>query len=153
MSTSSTPTPEPQQPLRQRIGNYRVLKVLGAGGMGTVYLAEQEPIARQVAIKVLRPEVARNSEVAARLLNERREENPSRKVNASERSGKGLGKRSIPLARMRDAFCQFVAKGLNRAAVVAVVRPSYGRRNRYSASAPAAGMGLAVYSRDAEAAS
>ena len=33
-------------------GKYRVLKKLGAGGMGAVYLAEQMSIGRKVALKV-----------------------------------------------------------------------------------------------------
>ena len=38
-----------------RIGAYRVIRHLGEGGFGTVYLAEQEePIRRRVAIKLLR---------------------------------------------------------------------------------------------------
>jgi len=39
----------------ESLGPYRVLRVLGEGGMGTVYLAEQvEPIRRRVALKVIR---------------------------------------------------------------------------------------------------
>src|SRR5262245_6880218 len=37
---------------------YRVERELGAGGMATVYLAEDLKHGRQVAIKVLRPEIA-----------------------------------------------------------------------------------------------
>src|SRR5271165_5768204 len=38
-----------------RIAHYRVLRVLGEGGMGTVYEAEQDSPRRPVALKVIRP--------------------------------------------------------------------------------------------------
>ncbi|MCC7110043.1 MAG: serine/threonine protein kinase, partial [Deltaproteobacteria bacterium] len=49
------PSPVASVPLPESIGSYRVLKVLGDGGMGRVYLAEQDaPIRRRVALKVVR---------------------------------------------------------------------------------------------------
>ncbi|MBN2164002.1 MAG: serine/threonine protein kinase [Pontiellaceae bacterium] len=45
----------PEREIGQCIGPYRLLKKIGSGGGGNVYLAEQErPLHRQVALKVLR---------------------------------------------------------------------------------------------------
>jgi len=39
-----------------RIGPYKLLGILGEGGYGIVYLAEQqEPIKRRVALKIIKP--------------------------------------------------------------------------------------------------
>ena len=49
-----------------RLGPYRILSPLGAGGMGEVYRAKDEKLDRVVAIKVLPESVARNPEARAR---------------------------------------------------------------------------------------
>jgi len=55
-----------------RLGGYRILKVLGSGGMGAVFLAHDSQLHRQVALKVMRPHAASTPGAAERFLREAR---------------------------------------------------------------------------------
>ncbi|MBL8620306.1 MAG: serine/threonine protein kinase [Myxococcales bacterium] len=55
------------------VGRYRLTRVLGAGGMGVVYAARDEALERQVAVKVMRPDLAGDAAaLAARMVRESR---------------------------------------------------------------------------------
>ncbi len=67
--TISLPAPLPASPDAAhrlapgvRLGDYEVLGSLGAGGMGEVYRARDHKLGREVALKVIRPEVADDPE-------------------------------------------------------------------------------------------
>lgn len=51
-------------------GRYRVSELLGEGGMGAVFVAEHLKLKKDVALKVIRAELAGNGEVAARFARE-----------------------------------------------------------------------------------
>jgi serine/threonine protein kinase len=53
-------------------GGYRVTHLVGVGGMGRVYCAEQVALGRTVAVKVVHPSLADEEQTAARFLNEAR---------------------------------------------------------------------------------
>src|SRR5262249_51624080 len=63
----------PQEPDEiGRLGSYRVLKKLGAGGMGMVFLAEDMMLRRKVALKTMLPGIAANPQARERFLREAR---------------------------------------------------------------------------------
>ena len=52
------------------LGSYRLVQLLGGGGMGQVFLAEHKQLGRKVALKVLRRELSNSPEVVRRFVHE-----------------------------------------------------------------------------------
>lgn len=72
---SQTPAmPPPPRPLEpgEVVGTYRIVRQLGAGGMGAVYEAEHLHMGSKAAIKVLLPELSTNPDAVTRFVNEAR---------------------------------------------------------------------------------
>jgi len=61
-------------PMKGRMvsGRYRILRKLGHGGMGAVYLAEQPGLGHKVALKFLNANLSHDEDIARRFLNEAR---------------------------------------------------------------------------------
>ena len=102
------PTPSPrgspsavQDRLVGRVlgGRYRVRSRLGEGGMGTVYLCEHAVLGRRYAVKVLRPELGGDAELAERFRNEaiaaRRTGGGTAGGRLHSPRGRGRGRRSV----------------------------------------------------------
>ncbi len=68
----------------QLFGNYRIVGLIGEGGFGEVYLAENPLIDRRVAVKVLHAALAQDAELVRRFLNEARAASAIRHPNIIE---------------------------------------------------------------------
>ncbi len=53
-----------------KIGHYKIVRMIGSGGMGSVYEAEHIELKKRVAIKTLKAEFAKNGEIMERFLQE-----------------------------------------------------------------------------------
>ena len=60
----------PDTPPPERLEHFEIEAVIGQGGMGTVFKAKDTRLNRYVALKQLRPILARNSEIRRRILSE-----------------------------------------------------------------------------------
>jgi eukaryotic-like serine/threonine-protein kinase len=56
----------------RRIGSYKLIKLLGRGGMGSVYLGEHQVIGSRVAVKILHSAYSREPEIVKRFYSEAR---------------------------------------------------------------------------------
>lgn len=68
--TATTTTPPPADFNTKRLGGYELLRKLGQGGMGSVFLARQLSLDRHVALKVLLGEFADDPQFVARFIRE-----------------------------------------------------------------------------------
>ena len=74
----------PPKPSGTLLGSYRLLQVLGEGGMGIVYLAEHVRLGRRVAVKLLRSEFAEDALAVSRFFAEARAVNQIQQENIVE---------------------------------------------------------------------
>jgi len=63
---------DPDAMVGEVLGRYRILKCIGTGGMGRVYLAEHVKLGRRVALKLLRPEFTADRDAVQRFFREAR---------------------------------------------------------------------------------
>jgi tRNA A-37 threonylcarbamoyl transferase component Bud32 len=56
----------------EQLGSYRIVREIGRGGMGSVWLGEHVELGHRVAIKVLLPQIVREPETVQRFFNEAR---------------------------------------------------------------------------------
>src|SRR4051812_12392527 len=59
-------------PEGMEVGEYRIVRKIGEGGMGSVYAAIQPVIGKRVAIKVIAPHIAANPDIVRRFIDEAR---------------------------------------------------------------------------------
>jgi serine/threonine-protein kinase len=84
----------------QPFGNYRIVRLIGEGGFGEVYLAENPLIERRAAIKVLHGALAQDAELVRRFLNEARAASAIRHPNIIEVFDAGITPEGAPYILM-----------------------------------------------------
>ena len=92
-----------EAPVPDQIGPYRVIRLIGSGGMGLVYEAEQPAPQRRVAIKVIRGSALADERMVRLFQREAQALAPSCAHCATTRAGCSSSTRSTPASVARAA--------------------------------------------------
>jgi hypothetical protein len=102
----------------ERIGDFRIVRLLGEGGMGAVHLAVQESLGREVALKVLRPELRGSADAHERFRREALAVGRLRHPNivgvfavGEERGVRWLAMELVPGRTLSDVLADAAARG------------------------------------------
>jgi response regulator RpfG family c-di-GMP phosphodiesterase len=101
------------------LGNYRILDMLGQGGMGTVYRAEHLQLRRQVALKLVTRVVEANPRLLHRFYSEARAVARLNHPNITTCFDAGRAQRSTPGEPPRDYFVMELISGQDLYGLVA----------------------------------
>lgn len=104
---------------------YKIISLIGEGGMGTVYLAEHMLIGRQVALKNLHPELASDAKAVARFQLEARTAAATRHENVVEILDLGYSEDGTPFLVMEYLRGQTLASTLRREKRLAPARAGH----------------------------
>ncbi len=97
------------------IGNYRIQRLIGEGGMGQVYLAVHPGIGRRAAVKVLTPGDAADPQIVGRFITEARAANAIRHPNIVDIYDSGVLESGTPYIVMEylegETLTQVIGRG------------------------------------------
>jgi Serine/threonine protein kinase len=127
-------------------GNYRIVRLLGEGGFGEVYLAENPLIERRAAVKVLHTALAQDAELVRRFLNEARAASAIRHRNIIEVFDAGVTPEGAPYILME--FLEGVSLQKRLADVGRLALPQALEIARQAGSALAAAHAAGIVHRD-----
>jgi serine/threonine protein kinase len=80
-ASAAAPKEKPEELVGAVLGSYRLIELIGRGGMGFVYRAEHTRLGREVALKLLRADYAKRRDAVARFFQEARTVNRVRHRN------------------------------------------------------------------------
>jgi eukaryotic-like serine/threonine-protein kinase len=129
-----------------KVNNYEIKRLLGEGGMGAVYLAEHPLLGRKAAVKVLKPELAANTELVQRFLNEARAANAIHHPNIIDIIDVGLLPEGVPYMMMEFLEGESLSARLRRVPRLPVSEAC--KYARQTASALAAAHAVSIVHRD-----